>query len=295
MKNFIANLGYFLKEARRIIFSNMLSNIFTFLGTVLILLMLASVVTGWNIASRLVKMLEQEAEISVFFHEEMDEKKILDLTENLGKLDGVWNTRLVDESEAYRRMEEILGNDAGILELFEENPFKAYIEIRIDPGQLDTIVETVQGFKEIDFVRDNRSVLESINDIIMGIKTIGTLVIFAVGITTIIIISHMIRQGIFNNRDQIKTLRLLGASRTFIGFPFICVGLLITVAAGLLASLIMVLLIHKGYQIMGGSIPFIPLPPMTVLLLGVTLVIMGVSIILGMAGSLFGLSSIKEH
>lgn len=75
MKNFIANLGYFLKEARRIIFSNMLSNIFTFLGTVLILLMLASVVTGWNIASRLVKMLEQEAEISVFFHEEMDEKR----------------------------------------------------------------------------------------------------------------------------------------------------------------------------------------------------------------------------
>ena len=48
---------------------------FTFLGTVLILLMLASVVTGWNIASRLVKMLEQEAEISVFFHEEMDEKR----------------------------------------------------------------------------------------------------------------------------------------------------------------------------------------------------------------------------
>ena len=137
-------------------------------------------------------------------------------------------------------------------------------------GQLDTIVETVQGFKEIDFVRDNRSVLESINDIIMGIKTIGTLVIFAVGITTIIIISHMIRQGIFNNRDQIKTLRLLGPLALY-RFPFICVGLLITVAAGLLASLIMVLLIHKGYQIMGGSIPFIPLPPMTDLLLGLLL------------------------
>lgn len=295
MKNFIANLGYFLKEARRIVFSNILSNIFTFLGTILILLMLASVVTGWNIASRLVKMLEEEAEISAFFHEDMDEKEVLSLAENLGKLEGVWNARAVDESEAYGRMEEILANDAGILELFEDNPFKAYIEIRIDPSRIDSIVETVKGFKEIDFVRDNRGVLESINDIIKGIKTIGTLVIFAVGITTIIIISHMIRQGIYNNRDQIKTLRLLGASRTFIGFPFICVGLLITVAAGLLASLIMVLLIHKGYQIMGGSIPFIPLPPMTDLLLGVTLVIMGVSIILGMAGSLFGLSSIKEH
>ena len=64
--------------------------------------------------------------------------------------------------------------------------------------------------------------MESINDIIKGIKTVGTLIILAVSITTIIIISHMIRQGIYNNREQIKTLGFLGASRMFIGFPFIC-------------------------------------------------------------------------
>lgn len=295
MKNFIANLGYFFKEAGRIIFSNTLSNIFTFIGTVLILLMLALVVTGWSIASRLVTMLQEEAEVSAFFHEDLEEKEVLALAENLGKLDGVWSARVVDESEAYGRMEEILANDAGILELFEENPFKAYIEIRINPGYLNSVIENIQGFKEVDFVRDNRGVLESINSIIKGINVIGGLIIFAVGITTVIIISHMIRQGIYNNRDQIKTLRFLGASRVFIGFPFICVGLLITVTAGILTSLIMALIIHQGYIAMGGSIPFIPLPSESNLVLGVTFVLMGVSIILGMAGSLFGLSSIKEH
>jgi len=295
MKNFIANLGYFLKEARRIIFSNKLSNIFTFLGTVLILLILASVVAGWSVSSRLVGMLEEEAEISVFFNEDLDEKDALALAGDLSKLDGVRNARVVDESEAYQRMQEILADDAGILELFDDNPFKAYIEIRIDPGRTESIIETVRGFKEVEYVRDNKSVLKSINDIIKSIKTIGTLIIFAVGITTVIIISHMIRQGIYNNRDQIKTLRFLGASRSFIGFPFVCVGLIMTVAAGVLASLVMAILIHKGYQIMGGSIPFIPLPPMTELLRGVILVIIGVSIILGTVGSLFGLSSIKDQ
>ena len=66
MKNFSANLDYFFKEAKRIIFLNKLSNIFTFLGAVLILLILATVVTGWSISSRLVWMLEEEAEISAF-------------------------------------------------------------------------------------------------------------------------------------------------------------------------------------------------------------------------------------
>jgi len=295
MKNFIANLGYFFKEARRIIFSNKLSNFFTFSGTVLILLIFASVVAGWSVSSRLVGMLEEEAEISAFFDENLDEKEVFALAEDLSKLDGVRNARVVDESEAYKRMQEILADDAGILELFEHNPFKAYIEIRIDPGRTESIIETVKGFKEIEYVRDNKSVLKSINDIIRGIKTFGTLIIFAVGITTIIIISHMIRQGIYNNRDQIRTLRFLGAPRTFIGFPFICVGLFMTVAAGILTSLVMLILIHKVYQIMGGSIPFIPLPPVADLSLGVIIVIMGVSIVLGLTGSLFGLSSIKDH
>ncbi len=295
MKNFISNLGYFFKEAGRIIFSNKLSNIFTFSGTVLILLILASVVAGWSVSSRLVGMLEEEAEISAFFDEDLDEKEAIALAESLSKLDGVRNARVVDESEAYERMQEILADDAGILELFDDNPFKAYIEIRIDPDRTESIIETVREFKEIEYVRDNKSVLKSINDIIKGIKTVGTLIIFAVGITTVIIISHMIRQGIYNNRDQIQTLRLLGASRVFIGFPFVCVGLFMTVAAGILASFVMAVLIHKGYQIMGGSIPFIPLPPMAELLLVVILVIMGVSIILGTVGSLFGLSSIKDQ
>ena len=295
MKNFISNLGYFFKEAGRIIFSNKLSNIFTFSGTVLILLILASVVAGWSVSSRLVGMLEEEAEISAFFDEDLDEKEAIALAESLSKLDGVRNARVVDESEAYERMQEILADDAGILELFDDNPFKAYIEIRIDPDRTESIIETVREFKEIEYVRDNKSVLKSINDIIKGIKTVGTLIIFAVGITTVIIISHMIRQGIYNNRDQIQTLRLLGASRVFIGFPFVCVGLFMTVAAGVLASFVMAVLIHKGYQIMGGSIPFIPLPPMAELLLVVILVIMGVSIILGTVGSLFGLSSIKDQ
>lgn len=294
MKNFITNLGYFFKEAGRIIHSNLLSNIFTFLGTILILFMLASVVTGWSIASRLVKMLEEEAEISAFFNEGMDENEVIALAENLDKLDGVFSARMVNETEAYDRMQEILANDAGILELFEENPFKAYIEIRINPGQIDSIIKKVESFETIDFIRDNRGVLESINSVIKGMNALGYLILVAVGITTVIIISHMIRQGIYNNRDQIKTLRLLGASRMFIGFPFICVGLLITIGAGILSSFIMALVIRQGYLAMGGQIPFIPLPPTGNLVLGVTIVLLGVSIILGMVGSLFGLSSIKD-
>ena len=59
MKNFISNIGYFFKEARRICRTNKLSNVFTFLGTTLVLLLLALAVAGWSVSSRLVFMKER--------------------------------------------------------------------------------------------------------------------------------------------------------------------------------------------------------------------------------------------
>lgn len=295
MRNFLFNLGYFFKETKRVIQSNFLSNIFSFMGTALILFLLAMVVTGWSISNRLVQMLQEETEISAFFNENTDNSDALKLVEDITKIDGVLNARIVDESEAYDRMEVVLADDAKILELFEVNPFKSNIEIRIHPNKIDTILKEVERLEGIDYVRDNREVLNRINNIIKGLNILGFLIIAAVGITTIVIISHMIRQGIYDNRDQIYTLRLLGASYIFIGFPFILVGLLLTVGAGLLAASSILLLINHGYSLMSGSIPFIPLPPKVELISGVAIVIIGISIILGILGSLFGLSSIKDR
>ena len=295
MRKMFFNLGYFLKEAKNIIKLNLLSNIFSLLGTVLILFMLGLVVAGWGAGNRLIHMLEQESEISAFFEENTSEAEALGLSENIAEINGVRSARIIGESEAYDRMRNVLGEEAKILTLFEGNPFEAYLEIRIEPGRIDAILQKVEGIEGIDYVRDNREILDRIDGVIEALNVLGYLVIIAVGVTTVLIISHMIRQGIYNNREQINTLRILGASYPFIGFPFILVGLLLTLGGGLLASLITVLLIRLGYNFMSGAIPFIPLPPRDELTLHVTVILLGVSIILGIAGSLFGLSSIKSN
>ncbi len=149
--------------------------------------------------------------------------------------------------------------------------------------------------KEIEYVRDNREVLKSIEDITSGLKLLGYLMMVAVGITTIIILSHMIRQGIYNNKDQINTLRLLGSPSAFIGFPYIITGILLTLLGGIIATVSIVLLINLLYESFAGTIPFMPLPPRSQLLDKMTLLITSISLLLGFVGSLFGLSSIRER
>lgn len=294
MKSFLFNIGYFIKEMGRVIRLNLLSNIFSILGTGLILSLLGIVITGTDIGSGLVLMLSEEAEINGYFTETINDDNKDTLVKKIGQIDGVRSVRLVNENEAMNKMKNILGEEAKILELFDDNPFEAFVEIRIDLDQMDPVLNRVKNLEGIDYVRDNRDVLEKIKDITNALKFLGFLMIMAVGITTLIILSHMIRQGIYNNKNQINTLRLLGSPGAFIGFPYILTGLFMTLLGGLIATLALVFLINTAYGSIGGIIPFLPLPPREELIKNITLIIPSLSLILGFSGSLFGLISIGK-
>ncbi len=159
---------------------------------------------------------------------------------------------------------------------------------------MDFVIEKVKNTNGIEYVRDNQEVLENIKDITYALKILGYLLIAAVGITTLIILSHMIRQGIYNNKDQINTLKLLGSPRAFIGFPYILTGVLLTLLGGAIAAIAMITLINGTYDSIGATIPFIPLPAREELISKMSLWLPALSLVLGFFGSLFGLSSIRE-
>lgn len=286
------NMSYFIKEAARIIRSNKLSNLFSFIGTTLILFLLALVIGIWGISSQMTEMLKDEAEINAYFKKDIADTG--ELLESIKQIDGVLEVRLVSEEEARTRMERILGEDSEILNLFEENPFEAYFEVKIDLDKTDSVFSRISSLNGIDYVRENREVLEQIERITKAIKVLGYLVIAAVSITTLVIISHMIRQGIYQNHEQIKTLVLLGAPDNFINFPYVLVGFLLTFGGGIAAAVFISILINQGYSRFGGSLPFIPLPPKKQLVYSLSLFLLSVSAALGILGSLFGVSTSKK-
>jgi cell division transport system permease protein len=294
MKNIIYNLGYFLREVKTIIHLNLLSNVFSFLSTGLIFFILAMVISGWWISNQVVEAIQGEAEISVYFDENIDNAGAIKLAEDIKGIQGVREARLVDEAEAYGRMEEILGKEARVLAYFDGNPFSPFIEVKIHIEKIDPILKGLELMSGIEHVRDNRKVLERLSSIAVVLKVLGYLVVTAVGVSTMVIISHIIRMGIYDNREQINTLRLMGAPEPFIAFPFLLEGLLLTLGGGALASALAVFSLKYFYAQMAGPLPFIPLPPLGTLTSQLVILVMSLSAVLGVAGSFFGLSSAKS-
>lgn len=294
MKNILYNTGYFIKETKTIIRMNLLSNILSFLSIGLVFFILAMMISGWWISNQIVIAIQGESEISVYFSEDTGTADAVKLAEGIRSIEGVSEAKLVNEEEAYSRMEKILGKEARVLEHFEDNPFSPFIEVKIQIEGIGQILKKLDMMAGIEHVRDNREVLERILNISQVIKVLGYLIITAVGISTTVIISHIIRMGIYDSRDQINTLKLMGAPEAFIGIPFMLEGLFLTLGGGMLASVLAAYTLKYVYAQAAGPLTFIPLPPREALASNLVILIIFLSAALGAVGVFFGLSSSKN-
>lgn len=292
MKNFFYNIGYFFKEAKTIFKVDLLSNIFSIFSIGLIFFILSMIFSGWWISNQVVDVLQREAEINVYY-DDIGEENIDRLIKDVKKVKGVREVLKINEEESYNRMVDILGKEARMLELFDDNPFSSFIEVKIDIDQVDNILEDLNSIENIEHIRDNKQIIGRIKNIVLILKILGVIVVTAVGISTLVVISHIIRQGIYNNREQINTLKLLGAPQSFIGFPFVLNGVFLTMGGGILASALVGAMLYFGLEKVMGMIPFLPIPDLTQLITSMFILIISLSIVLGVIGSLFGVNTAK--
>lgn len=291
MKNVVYNIGYFFNEAKTLFRIDLLSNMLSIISIGLIFFILSLVISGWDIMNFTIEVIEKEAEINVYYKEGLSDEDISRLIDNIKAIDGVGNVEMVDEEESYSRMKEILGDEAHILELFEDNPFSPFIEVQINISDSDNILNQLHDIENIDFIRDNKSVIDRLKDIVSVFEVIGLLAVIAVGVSTLMVVSHIIRQGIYNNRDEINTLKLLGAPQIFIDFPFLVEGLFLTLTGGIIASIILFILLNYGYGQVEMAIPFIQLPSADNIIRRIVMFIIVTSGILGIVGSLLGVAN----
>ena len=288
------NIKYYFDEVGTILKLNGLSSFLSIISLMLIFFITALTLSGWWLSNEFANALKDQAEISIYYPTNLNEFSLNTLVEEIQLIDGVKHLEQITAEDAYQNMSKILGQEAKILSQFEENPFEAYFEVSIELNKLDFVLEELKNVDKIEYVRDNRTVLEKIEKITTVVGIIGVIMTLAVGISTFIITSHIIREGVHAHRNQINTLQLLGAPDRFIQMPFIIEGTLLTFISGVFASALYVLFSLNFSKMTVGIFPFFPAVDKHALILIIGLSLMGASFILGITASLFGLKLVKN-
>jgi cell division transport system permease protein len=294
MANTFSNLGYFLKETKTTVRMNFVTKLFSVLSIMLVFFIFSMVLCGWWISSDIIETVQGEAEVNIYFTEALEKSSVQQLVGEVKGLEGVLDARLVDEDEAYERMEDILGKEADVLGMLDENPFSSFIEVRIHLEALDTVVGSIENMDNVEYMRDNREVLNNLISVSSFLKVLSYVVVAAAAISLLVILTHIIRLGVYNNREQINTLRLLGAKEAFISAPFIFESILLTLTGGILATALTVFLLKIFYSRISGPLPFVPLPSYGFMTANLMLVVLPLSMVLGAACSSYFFSFLKH-
>ncbi len=286
----ISNTKYYLREVSTLLKRDLSTNILSILSLGFIFFIISLVISLGISSQFMIDEISFQAQISIYYNENFDPNLIKD---ELKIIPGVNVINYINSEEANARMQEVLGSDKRILELFDHNPFSPYLEVFIELDQLDEIVQKSKDIHGVELVRDNQEVLDKLKNLLNILTVLGVFIFIAISVATLVITAHIIRQGVYINKEAIATLKLLGAPSYFIYIPFVINGIFMTLLAGI-GSVVLVYFSNSYiYSKISGVLPFIILPKFSALILTLVLFNGIISIILGFLGSILGIKTTK--
>lgn len=217
------------------------------ISTMLVLLLLGLVFFFVMTANNMSVYIRENISFTTIMADNMKETEIIKLQKTLNKEKYVRQTTYISKEQALKEQTEAMGTDPS--EFIGYNPFTASIEIKLkseyaNPDSLKWIEKELLANKKIIEVSYPQELLSSVNN---NLKKISIILLSLAALLTLIsfaLINNTIRLSIYAKRFLIHTMKLVGASRSFIRRPFIVKNIWIGVVAGLLANTLLVLMAY---------------------------------------------------
>jgi cell division transport system permease protein len=184
-------------------------------------------------------MLQKQVQIRVFFKDSFNEEQILELKSQLESDNRIQEVGYTSKDDALRIFKDLSKNDPVLQEALSTNILPASLEIRaFDVRDLDNIYDEMlskESVESIKYLKDIKDKFKYYSNIILGISFFITVLFFIVSFGIII---STIRINIFQKKDEIEVMRLVGASDDFIRKPFIYQGIVYSMTGSFLAGLL---------------------------------------------------------
>ena len=211
---------------------------------VVILFVISSLYILQGMSSFLITTLEENVDVSAYFKDTTSENEILQIRDALLDIEEVKEVEYVSKGEALERFLETHEGDEKILEPLRaigSNPFLPSLNIKAhDVTQYENISDFLADesfasvIENVDF-HERAPVIERLILLTTGIRTGILVVIIALSLITILVAFNTIRLTIYNSKEEIEIMRLVGASNWFIRGPFLIQGILVGVVASIIA------------------------------------------------------------
>lgn len=186
--------------------------------------------------------LDSQVNIVIFFKEDVTLQTVQILETELAKKDASRGFEIIS-SKIFTKEEEkqnLLKRMPGIGDVFDliGNPLSYKLELQ--PKTLSDFEPTVNFLNQDKYkdillsVKNPSAVINNLKRLNTITRTTGLIVIAVFALVSILVMINILRITIYNRREEIEIMRLVGATNTYIQSPFVVEGVLYNVVAAVI-------------------------------------------------------------
>ena len=199
-------------------------------------------------AQRVSDWLRQRAGELEIFLDDVDEASAEAVYRRAALVPGVSETEYVSKAEAQEIFQREFGEGA---EVFVDEPFlPASVKVRVEPAyatpdSLNALANEFTTWRNVDEVVFNQALLVKVQQNLRLLTISGLSLGFLVILASIFLVANTIRLTIYARRLLIRTMKLVGATDSFVRQPFLVEGMAQGLVAAFVAGILLLILYSR--------------------------------------------------
>ena len=229
------NIGYLLREGIRGIFLHGFMSFAAIWVTVACLLIMGTFgLVLYNLNEMIVE-LEQENEMLVYIDETYSEAEAKSVGSQINQIANVHNAQFVSREQAVENFVDEM-QDEDLFDGLDPSTFRDRFVITLEDNS--KMRQTEQDIRAIEGVADVTAHYEIAEGFqtVQQILNIASIIIIAVLlVVSMLIISNTVKLAMYDRKDEIAIMKMVGATNGFIRWPFVVEGFILGIVASALA------------------------------------------------------------
>ena len=231
----INNIGYLLKEGVRGIFLHGFMSFAAVCVTVACLLIVGSFSCLMYNVNLMVEDLNKTNEVLVYVDSALTDAEAKSVGSKLNQIDNIYRAQFVSRETALENFIADHNEDAAFSGVVAEDLRHRFVVTLEDNSQMAKTVEAIESVPGVAKIRAEFEMAEGFATLQQVVQFVSIAIIAILLVVSLLIISNTVKLAMYDRKDEIAIMKMVGATNGFIRLPFVVEGFALGMAGAAIA------------------------------------------------------------
>ncbi|NMP38310.1 MAG: ABC transporter permease [Clostridiales bacterium] len=230
------SLHYLTREGVRSIWVNRLMSVASITVLMACLVIIGSGVLLYYNISAMLDHVESQNVVMVYVRKGTQDTDRSMLGVAIKSMDNVKDCEFIPKEDAFNEQLKNLGDDAALLTGLDASILPDAYRVTLDDmTKFDFTVTELRALEHVEKVRENSDLAGKLTKIRSAVTYISIGMVIMLFLVAVFIIANTVRITMFSRRLEISIMKAVGATNSFIRWPFLIEGVLLGIISGIVS------------------------------------------------------------